>query len=192
MLLRGVNVGGNNKVPMAELRECFESLGYKNVSTYIASGNVIFQSDKPSAEITTEIEEILPIKFKLDSSSIKVLALSTDQLKRVVKNAPQGFGTEPDKYHTDAIFLMGIAPDEAMKAFNPRKGVDSIWPGELAIYSQRLSAERTKSRLSKIMASPLYKFMTIRSWNTTTKLLDIINGKKSPGSSQAPASLKRN
>ena len=44
------------------------------------------------------------------------------------------------------------------------------------IYSQRLSAERAKSRLSKIMASPLYKSMTIRSWNTTIKLLEIMTG----------------
>jgi uncharacterized protein (DUF1697 family) len=61
-----------------------------------------------------------------------------------------------------------------MPAFNPREGVDKVWPGDGLIYSQRLSAERTKSRLSKVMASPLYKSMTIRSWGTTTALLDML------------------
>ncbi len=61
-----------------------------------------------------------------------------------------------------------------MTAFIPREGVDEIWPGRGVIYSQRLSAERTKSRLSKVASSPLYKSMTIRSWNTTLKLWDMI------------------
>jgi len=61
-----------------------------------------------------------------------------------------------------------------MPIFKSREGVDKIWPGDGVIYSQRLSAERTKSWLSTIMASPLYKAMTIRSWNTTVKLLDIV------------------
>jgi hypothetical protein len=50
-LLRGINVGGKNKVPMAELKACFEELGCENVRTYIASGNVIFESGKSSAEL---------------------------------------------------------------------------------------------------------------------------------------------
>ena len=60
-----------------------------------------------------------------------------------------------------------------MPIFNPREGVDKIWPGEGVVYSQRLGSERTKSRLSKIIESPLYKSMTIRSWNTTVKLLTL-------------------
>jgi len=58
----------------------------------------------------------------------------------------------------------------SITAFNPREGVDRIWQGEGVIYSQRLSAQRTKSRLSTVMSSPLYKSMTIRSWSTTVKL----------------------
>jgi uncharacterized protein (DUF1697 family) len=61
-----------------------------------------------------------------------------------------------------------------MPIFNPLEGVDKIWPGNNVVYSQRLSAERTKSRLSKIATSPLYKSLTIRNWNTTTKLLKMI------------------
>ena len=153
-LLRGINVGGKNKVPMAELKACFEELGCENVRTYIASGNVMFQSNKSSAELTEELQEALPTKFKLDSEPIKILVLSHDELQKVVDQAPKGFGTEPGKYHSDAIFLMGIPSDEAIKVFNPREGVDKVWQGDLAIYSQRLSAQRTRSRLSKIGVQP--------------------------------------
>ena len=173
-LLRGINVGGKNKVPMAELKSCFEELGCKNVRTYIASGNVIFESKKSAAKLTDELQKALPKKFKLDSELITILVLSEEQFKQVVRQAPKGFGTEPGKYHSDAIFLMGISSADAFKLFNPREGVDKVWQGDLAIYSQRLSAQRTKSRLSKIISSPLYKQMTIRNWATTVKLLELM------------------
>lgn len=175
--MRGINVGGKNKVSMSELRKCLEQLGASNVSTYIASGNILLDSNKRPSEIKTQIEEVLPKTFKLDSELIKVLVLTKKQLKEVVENKPKGFGDQPEKYHSDAIFLMDIDVNQAMLVFNPREGVDKIWPGKGVVYSQRLSAMRTKSRLSKIMMTPLYKSMTIRSWNTTTKLLRILEDK---------------
>jgi uncharacterized protein (DUF1697 family) len=173
-LLRGINVGGKNKVPMAELKACFEELCCENVRTYIASGNVMFESNIGSAELTEELQEALPANFKL-GELVRILVLSRDQLQKVIDQAPKGFGTEPGKYHSDAIFLMGIPSDEAIKIFNPREGVDRVWQGDLAIYSQRLSAQRTRSRLSKIASSPLYKQMTIRSWDTTARLFALMN-----------------
>lgn len=174
ILMRGINVGGKNKVPMASLRKCLEELGFSNVSTFIASGNVILESDKRPDEIKARIEAALTKSFKLDSELIKVLVLTRDQLKAVIDNKPKSFGDQPEKYHSDAIFLMDIDIAQAMPIFSPREGVDKVWPGPGVVYSQRLSAKRTKSRLSQIMISPLYKSMTIRSWNTTTKLLEIL------------------
>jgi uncharacterized protein (DUF1697 family) len=176
VLLRGINVGGKNTVPMAGLKRCLEDLGFAGVSTFIASGNVILASDKPAGEIGTQIEAALTRSFRLDSELIKVLVLSRRQLQAVIDHKPKGFGEQPEKFHSDAIFLMDIDAAQAMPVFSPREGVDMVWPGDGLIYSQRLSAERTKSRLSKVMASPLYKSMTIRSWNTTVKLLDMLKG----------------
>ena len=171
-LLRGINVGGKNKVPMAELRGVLEGLGFENVSTYIASGNVFLDADVGPEEAASMIEAALPKAFELDAELIKVAVLSRDQLEAVVKQRPKGFGDEPAKYHSDAIFLMGITAAEAMAAFRPKEGVDAVWPGDGVIYSQRLSARRTASRLNRITASPMYKAMTIRSWQTTLALLD--------------------
>ncbi len=174
VLVRGINVGGKNKVSMAGFKTCLEELGYSNVSTYIASGNVILESSKSAKTIKAQIEKVLPEKFKLDDELIKVLVLSRKQYEAVVEKKPKDFGEHPDKYHSDAIFLMDIDSAKVMPVFNPREGVDQVWQGKGVIYSQRLSAQRTKSRLSKIAASPAYKSMTIRSWSTTTKLLAIL------------------
>jgi uncharacterized protein (DUF1697 family) len=174
ILMRGINVGGKNKIPMSALKKCLEGLGFSNVSTYIASGNVILKSDQRAKEVKTQIEGVLPESFKLDNELIKVLVLTRDQFQAIIDNKPQGFGEQPEKYHSDAIFLMGIDAVQAMSVFDPREGVDKVWPGEGVIYSQRLSSQRTKSRLSKIIGTPAYQSMTIRSWNTTTKLLTML------------------
>jgi uncharacterized protein (DUF1697 family) len=173
VLLRGINVGGKNIISMVLLKKCLEELGFLDVSTFIASGNVFLTSKLPTAKTKTIIETALPKAFKLESAIIKVLVLTREQLRGVIDKKPKSFGEQQDKYHSDVIFLMNIDPAEAMSAFNPREGVDKVWKGEGVIYSQRLSSERTKSRLNAIMKSPLYKSMTIRSWNTTVKLLKL-------------------
>jgi uncharacterized protein (DUF1697 family) len=177
VLIRGINVGGKNKVPMLQLKECLEQLGYKDVLTYIASGNVILRSDKSAKEIKATIEKMLPVTFKLESDLIKVLVLTRNELQAVIDNRPEGFGDEPTKYHSDAIFLIDTNINDAIAVFDPREGVDKIWPGKGVVYSQRLSALRVKSRLSKIIGTPVYRSMTIRNWATTTKLLNILKEK---------------
>jgi uncharacterized protein (DUF1697 family) len=172
VLLRGINVGGRNKLPMAALRELMESHGHTKVSTYIASGNVILSSDRSATAIKRELEEALPKTFKLDSELVAVLVLTRAQLRAVVRDRPKGFGDKPDTFNSDAIFLMGIDAATAIKVFDPRPGVDQVWPGKSVIYSRRLTAERTKSRLGKIVGTPAYKSMTIRSWATTMALLE--------------------
>ncbi len=178
LLLRGINVGGKNKVPMAALRGVLEDLGYERVQSYIASGNVIVDSPMPAAEVRAEVETLLPQAFELDSDLIKVLVLAPDRLADVVANRPAGFGEAPEKFHSDALFLIDVDADEVMPVFRPREGVDAVWPGKGVVYSQRLSAERTKSRLSLVMTSPHYKSMTIRSWTTTLKLLELLDARK--------------
>ena len=177
VLLRGINVGGKNKISMAELKGCLEGLGFSEVSTFIVSGNVVLASDRNADAIAAEIEAVLPKAFHIDSELVKVLVLTRDQLQAVVDDRPKGFGDQPDKYHSDAIFLIGIETAEVMPIFNPREGVDRVWPGHGVVYAERLSAQRTKSRLSSMMASPLYKSMTIRSWSTTVKLLGLLNAR---------------
>jgi uncharacterized protein (DUF1697 family) len=178
LLLRGINVGGKNRIPMSNLRKCLEEQGFTNVTTFIASGNVILESSKKPFEIKNITENALSVCFKIDSDVIKVLVLTCKQLQAIIDNKPKGFGEHPERYHSDAIFLMDIDVKQAISLFNPREGVDKVWPGYGVIYSQRLSAMRTKSRLNKIMGTPEYKSMTIRNWSTTTTLLRLLKKQK--------------
>lgn len=175
ILLRGINVGGKNKLPMAQLTQFLEGLGCERVRPYIQSGNVIVDYPHSAKKLTQSIEEGLPTAFTFDSSSIKILVLTPDQLSKVVKNKPPHFGDAPETYHSDVIFLIGISVQEVKDYFDPKEGVDSIWFGSDVVYSQRLSAKRTQSRLSRIVGTKVYASMTIRNWNTTKKLFEMIN-----------------
>jgi len=186
VLLRGINVGGKNTVPMAALRTLLEELGFSNVATYIASGNVFLDADLGPAEVASKIETALPKAFKLDAELIRVAVLSAAQLEAVVRDRPRGFGAHPTDFHSDAIFLMGIEAAEAMAVFSPKDGVDMVWPGNGVIYHQRLSARRTESRLNRIMGTPVYASATIRSWQTTVALLELMRKRNAPSSVRSP------
>jgi uncharacterized protein (DUF1697 family) len=171
VLIRGINVGGKNPVKMAGLRELLEELGCTNVETLLVSGNAVV--DDAPKDLAKRLEAELPKRFQLHDEVVKVLVLSAKQFRAVVADRPKGFGDQPDLYHSDALFLIGIPVD--MSIFDPREGVDAVWPGRGVVYSQRLSAQRTKSKLSKMMLSPDYKSMTIRSWATTMKLAGMLD-----------------
>lgn len=173
ILLRGINVGGKNKISMKELKRCLTKHGFENVSTYIQSGNVILQTKDNVPDVSEKIEALLERNFKLDTK-VKALVLTIAQLQSIIDNKPSGFGEQPENYHSDVVFLMDIDANHALSVFSPKEGVDKVWAGSSVIYSQRLSAQRTKSRLAKIVGTPQYKSMTIRNWNTTTKLLTML------------------
>lgn len=173
-LLRGINVGGRNKVPMADLRSTFEADGYQAVRTYINSGNVLFESGAPPDSLEGELEAMLERRFGFP---LVVVVRSHLQLRKVVEEAPDGFGAEPETYHSDVIFLKApLSSRQAMKVVDRREGVDQAWPGTGVLYFARLSERRTQSRMSRIVGTPEYARMTIRNWATTTKLLALLDG----------------
>ena len=173
-LLRGINVGGRNRILMADLRTCFEDAGYTDVSTYIQSGNVIFGSSQPDREaLRGAIEALLAETF--DYAATVELRDGTE-LQAVVEAAPEGFGSDKDAYLDDVLFLLPpLEPDEARGALKLREGVDTAWTGPGVVYSRRVKAKASRSGLSKITAHPFYQRMTIRNWNTTTRLLALMD-----------------
>jgi uncharacterized protein (DUF1697 family) len=175
ILIRGINVGGKNKVPMAQLRERLETAGLVEVRTYIASGNVIARSELPAVKVGSLVERELAAGFELAGGAVRVHVITADELREVVRSRPPGFGDEPDTYHCDVLFLLDHHAEDVLHVFDPREGVDRIWPGPGVVYSQRLSAQRTKSRLSRMMGTPEYAAMTIRNWRTTTTLVGMLD-----------------
>ena len=89
-LLRGINISGKNKVPMAELKQGFEKLNYTEVKTYLNSGNVIFSSDEADTiKLTSQIEEMIKNQFSLD---IPVFVISKEELEDILHHAPDWWG----------------------------------------------------------------------------------------------------
>lgn len=174
-LLRGINVGGKNVIKMAELKACFEALGFSNALTYIQSGNVLFQSDETDNGLLTEkIENGLSLRFGF---AARVLILSQPELADIIHDAPDGFGQDSGQFRYDVLFLMNsLAPQEAMKSVSARAGVDTAHAGRQALYFSRLISRASQSHLTKIIQSAAYQNMTIRNWNTTTKLLWLMEG----------------
>ena len=172
-LLRGINVGGNNIIKMTDLKACFESLSFKDVRTYIQSGNVLFRAaGSDQASLTKRIENALSKSFDYES---RVVVRSQNQMKTIISKAPKGFGSDQDTYRYDVIFLKDpLTAAKAMKSVSTKEGVDEAYAGKGVLYFSRLVSRATQSHLSRIIGTPVYKNMTIRNWNTTTKLLKLM------------------
>jgi len=168
-LLRGINVGGKNLIKMPALKACFEANGFEDVATYIQSGNVLFGSPARASELANMIEEVLGREFGYAAT---VVVRNRTQMRTIVERAPKGFGAEPAKYRYDVIFLKEpLTAKAAMTSVPTKPGVDQAHAGTGVLYFSRLISKATQSRLSRIVSSPIYPSVTIRNWNTTTKLL---------------------
>ena len=174
-LLRGINVGGKNLIKMTDLKAGFETLGFENVSTYIQSGNVLFSAtESGQAELIKQIEEALSKTFNYKS---RLVVRSRKQMKDIVAHAPKGFGSDPATYRYDVIFLKNpLTAAKAMKSVTAKEGVDQAFAGKGVLYFSRLISKATQSHLTRIIGMPVYQSMTIRNWNTTTKLLNLMEG----------------
>jgi uncharacterized protein (DUF1697 family) len=169
-LLRGINVGGNNLIPMVKLRAAFEALGFDDVETYIASGNVVFSA--PRAPSRAAIEAMLSRRF---SYSAKVVLLTAAQLKKAVAEAPRGFGQQPARYRDDVLFARApVTAKQVLPQVPVKEGVDEVAAGTHALYFRRLIAKASQSRLPKLVGLAVYQDLTVRTWNTTAALLDML------------------
>lgn len=158
---------------MIELRKCLEDAGLQDVTTYIQSGNVLFSHEKADAQaIENKIESCLQKQFTYTEP---VLVYSQKDFAKIVADAPEGFGRNPDTYRYDVIFLKGsLSSQELLSQLTLKEGVDAASIGAKALYFRRLTAKASSSRLSKITLLPAYKNLTIRNWNTTSKLLQLL------------------
>lgn len=174
-LLRGINVGGKNVIKMADLRDCFEAEGFRDVVTYIQSGNVIFCAPSSGLKtLTNRIEKMLAAAFDYEAS---VVMRSRQQMRAVVADAPEGFGVEPDTYRYDTIYLKApLTATSAMESIPARPGVDEAWAGSGVLYFSRRIDQASRSYLSRLASMPVYQRVTVRNWNTTTRLLKLMEG----------------
>lgn len=171
-LLRGINVGGKNKVAMSQLKHSFESLGFENVTTYINSGNVIFEA--PKQAITTLIEKCETIIEKDFGFHVVCSVISATDLQAAVKNAPNWWGLDDTDKHNAIFIIPPATPAEIIKEVGEAKpeyekiatyGSVIFWTAPLKTFG--------RTRYSKIVGTAAYKSITIRNANTTKKLAEL-------------------
>jgi uncharacterized protein (DUF1697 family) len=169
VLLRGVNVGGNCKVDMKQLKVVFEELGFSNVSTYINSGNVLFQSKNPPSVIA--IEKALKKAFGF---AIVVVVRTADNIAKVVKAIPAGWDNN-SQVRTDVLFLWDEYNNKSsLKLITPHPEADKLQYVDGAILWRVNRKFYTKSAMRKFIGTPLYKHMTARNVNTVAKLAQLL------------------
>lgn len=125
-LLRGINISGKNKVPMAELRKCFETLDFMEVKTCLNSGNVIFScKNTEAAELANRIERMIQHQFGLN---IPVFVIPQDDLADILRHAPDWWGTENQEIYDNLIFILPPAtfPDVYHEIGAPKEGLEQI------------------------------------------------------------------
>jgi uncharacterized protein (DUF1697 family) len=170
VLLRGINVGGKGTVKMSELKDALQNSGFEHVSTYINSGNVLFESDETNSEkLSIEIEHVLEKYF----FAIKTVVVSVNELEEILKHVPENW--EHDDLRKYIAFIKAPStPDDVIKEFQPKEGIDTAVAGKRVVYMSTTMSGLTKSNYPKLITKNVYKNMTIRNYNTAQKLFTLM------------------
>lgn len=188
-LLRGINVGGNCKVDMKRLKEVLaaddETTGavkttrtgatknFQNISTYINSGNVIFDSnEKDESVLTAQVETILQKAFGL---KIPVVLRSLAEIKKVAETIPSEWTNDVEQ-KTDILFLWkSYCSKKTLGLIKQVEGIDNLKYVAGAVIWNVDRKHYSKSGMNKFVGTEVYKNMTARNVNTVRKLLELMS-----------------
>jgi uncharacterized protein (DUF1697 family) len=176
-LLRGVNVGGKNRVVMKELKTCFEDYGFVQVKTYLNSGNVIFSSDELDTMVLEKVCETL-IK-ELTGLTIAVTIVSGKDLLKAIEHAPSWWNLDKESKHNALFIIAPTTPEEVMVSVGEAKPeFEQVSQHERIIFWSAPLKTFSRTRWSKIVGSTYYDRITIRNANTVMKLAEIVKKEK--------------
>lgn len=171
-LLRGINVGGKNKVEMKQLKAVFEEAGMTSVRTYINSGNVIFSSSiRARTRLVDTLEKAIARRFGF---KIGVVVRDVKSMRAVVKAIPSHWADDKTM-KCDVMFLWDdVARPSVLKELQFKPEMEDVRYVAGALIWRVDRKDVTRSGMMKLARSPLYKQMTIRNCNTTRKLLPLM------------------
>ncbi|MFC5407449.1 DUF1697 domain-containing protein [Cohnella soli] len=172
-LLRGINVGGHNKVKMSELKTMFEGLGFSGVQTYIQSGNVLFSSDEPSEALRARIEQTFESTFGF---RISILLRTQAEFETILARLPF---SEDDIQAATGTLGKEVLYVTLLDAEPTPEAVDKLGTYEkdkyvidgLTVYllfDQTILDSKLAASLPKLGVT-----MTMRNWKTMTKLTSL-------------------
>jgi uncharacterized protein (DUF1697 family) len=172
-LLRGINVGGKNKVSMSDLKNIFLDLEFENVSTYINSGNVLFSSSKKT---NIDLINVIEKRLAKEIAPLKVVVCSQNHLKSVLINAPKSWGHDDSQKHNLLFIRPPLKAQQVLDhigKFNSE--LESVSLGDGVIYWSASLKDFGKTASSRLTAKPIYQEVTVRNYNTSVKLLKLLD-----------------
>jgi uncharacterized protein (DUF1697 family) len=171
-LLRGINVGGNRRVPMAELRAALEGIGLEDVRTYIVSGNVVFRSRRSdAAALGREIEAAIEQRFGFP---VAVVLRTASEMRLVVERDPLPDASAADPAHRYAIFLSADPARERLAAIDARAVEPDVFvAGDRVIHAWYRGGLQASKLAGRLTDRGLGVTATARNWNTVRKLVEL-------------------
>lgn len=168
-LLRGINVGGNRKVPMTQLRALYESLGFTNVSTYLNSGNIIFD-----AETEPDPQAIALAMHKEFGFEVPTLIIPGPLITEIAEAIPTEWNNDTLE-KTDVIYLFETANNaEIIEQLGYRPEFEDLRYVDGAILAHLERKHQSKSSLLRAIGTPIFQHMTVRNVNTARKLAELV------------------
>lgn len=168
-LLRGINVGGNQKIEMKKLKALFESQGFTNVSTYINSGNIFFDSNESPEILQKKIVASIKKEFGFD---VPTLVKTKEEIKIIAAAIPKIWLNDTEQRTDVAYLFKEIDSKDTVDLLPIKKELINVRYAKGAIIWNVQRKNVTKSRLAKIISHKLYKFMTLRNVNTARFLAE--------------------
>jgi uncharacterized protein (DUF1697 family) len=172
-LLRGINVGGNSIISMKQLKASFENAGFKDVVTYINSGNIIFKTKKQDPRILeNKIERILDKEYAFNN---KVVVKNFDEIQKIIKNIPKTWKVGDISKKYNVIFLRHtIDAQEHFKELKPKPDIEEVIYKPGVLFWSALTSDLTHTTMIKLSSSKIYKEVTVRNLNTTKKIYELM------------------
>jgi uncharacterized protein (DUF1697 family) len=171
-LLRGINVGGNNTLPMADLRRIFADLGMPGATTYINTGNVVFAGPPTDrVALATTVEQAVEAEFGFRP---RVLVCSGDDVRAIAEAIPEDWTNGP-AMKSDVVYLIdGVDPADAVAELAPRDGIDHVVLAPGALIWMVARADAGRSGLQRLIGTELYRRSTVRNVNTARRLAELV------------------
>lgn len=171
-LIRGINVGGNNIVPMAKLRDTCTQAGLSNVQTFIQSGNVIFESSETDTkELQLLFEKILREHF---SVTTRVVVVARETYLDIIAHFPTVFARDGWK-HNVMFVEAGTDISSIQSEFSGKDpGLEVSVYENVIFWSSNIEHRTADKYVKKLLTHPLYKTMTIRNDRTTRKIGELL------------------
>jgi len=175
VLICGINAGSKNVIKMDKLKKIFVNMDFSDVENYIQTGNVFLKDNENDVlKLVEKIEETLSEKLK---NEIKIAIIKINELKNIIKNTPNGFGEENDKYKYDIMFLIEpLKTKEIMKGLKILENEDEIYEGKNVFYVKRFSKKLTVSYIAQIVNK--WSNITVRNFKITKELYELMLRRK--------------